>query len=306
MILFAAPAVSRADLNNSILKLVEKVTGLKQLLLSDAAAWDLHVVAAACKSTAVGIRDYGQQVDEFNQGSSWKIPADKFDQVIQAARDFITYAQTCCRTRTPDDDEIHRLANALSAHIRAVVAMERESRAVFAAAPAPSKNPFASAKPAAAPTPVASTAKAYAPPVLVQPKPAAPASSSAPAGGGDRISDLFADVVPPGQAAPKSAPQVVLPPSSTYGDIGQIHSSRPAAAPAALADDDELDSLLDGLEAGAPAAATNNAAAGSSAVNDDLDLLTADLGTPLYSTQKPASSGATSAESELDDLLNDL
>lgn len=302
--------MSRSDLNNSILKLVEKVTGLKQLLLSDAAAWDLHQVAAACKSTAVGIRDYGQQVDDFNQSSSWKIPADKFDQVIQAARDFITYAQTCCRTRAPDDDEIHRLANALSAHIRAVVAMERESRAVFAAAPAPSKNPFASAKPAAAAPP-----KAYAPPTLVQPKPvvaAAPAASAGGGGGGDRISDLFADVVPPGQNAPKSAPQVVLPPSSTYGDIGQIHSSRPAAPPAALADDDELDSLLDGLEAGAPAPTSGGGGGGKAGGGgggiDDLDLLTADLGTPLYSTQKPASSGggAASAESELDDLLNDL
>lgn len=251
---------------------------------------------------AVGIRDYGQQVEEFDQQSSWKIPADKIEQVMQAARDFITYAQNCCRTRAPEDDEIHRLANALSGHIRAVVAMERESRAVFAPQPAaakkPSSNPFFSAAPAAAPV------KAFAPPTVVHHTPAptpapAPAASAA---GGNRISDLFADVVPPGAGG------VALPPSSTYGDIGQINSSRPAAAPA-MAQDDELDSLLDGLEANAPAAAAAPLPVASKAVDDELDMLTADLATASYSTEPPKKGpapSASSAESELDDLLADL
>jgi hypothetical protein len=43
--------VSRADLNSSILKLVEKVTSLKQLLLTDASGWDIRAVAAKCKDT---------------------------------------------------------------------------------------------------------------------------------------------------------------------------------------------------------------------------------------------------------------
>jgi hypothetical protein len=256
---------------------------------------------------AVGIRDYGQQVEDFDQQSSWKIPADKIEQVMQAARDFITYAQNCCRTRAPDDDEIHRLANALSGHIRAVVAMERESRAVFAPQPAaaaagkkPSTNPFFSAAPAPAPV------KAFAPPTVVHHTPA-PAPTPAPAasgGGGNRISDLFADVVPPGAGGGGG---VVLPPSSTYGDIGQINSSRPAASPA-MAQDDELDSLLDGLEANAPAAAAPLPVA-SKAVDDELDMLTADLSTATYSTEPPKKGpapAASSAESELDDLLADL
>jgi hypothetical protein len=277
--------MSRADLNNSILKLVEKVTGLKQLLLSNAEAWDIRVVAGKCKETAVGIRDYGQQVEDFNVSSSWKIPADKFDQVIQAARDFITYAQTCCRTRTPDADEIHRLANSLSAHIRAVIAMERESRAVFAPQPAQSK-PLAAKPPAFKPAPAPAPAPVSAP-VAAQPP-------------SDRISDLFADVVPPGQNAPPSHPHVALPPSSTYGDIGQIRPN--PSKPLVTSDDDELDSLLDGLEAGAPSGGGGGGGSGA----DDLDLLTADLGPPLYSTQRPAGAVASSAESELDDLLADL
>ena len=34
---------------------------------------------------AVGIRDFGAQVGEFNAASSWQIPADKFDAVRLAA-----------------------------------------------------------------------------------------------------------------------------------------------------------------------------------------------------------------------------
>jgi hypothetical protein len=247
-------------------------------------------------------------VEDFDQQSSWKIPADKIEQVMQAARDFITYAQNCCRTRAPDDDEIHRLANALSGHIRAVVAMERESRAVFAPQPAaakkPNTNPFFNAAPAPAPV------KAYAPPTVVHHTPVAASSPApTPASGGNRISDLFADVVPPGAGGGGGGGGVVLPPSSTYGDIGQINSSRPAPA---MAQDDELDSLLDGLEANAPAASISSSkpAASSQAVDDELDMLTADLATAQYSTEPPkkgpAPAAASSAESELDDLLADL
>ena len=69
---------------------------------------------------------------------------------------------------------------------------------------------------------------------------------SAPSYGGDeeRVSDLFADVVPSGSVSPA----VAMPAPTAYGSIGGISSPQGAA----VTDDAELDSLLDGLEADAP------------------------------------------------------
>ena len=49
--------MSRADLNETIRQLVEKVVNLKKLLQSDATSWDIREVAAKCKACGKHILD---------------------------------------------------------------------------------------------------------------------------------------------------------------------------------------------------------------------------------------------------------
>jgi hypothetical protein len=103
--------MSRDQLNSKIANLVSQVSQLKTMLEEPAEEWDVRAVAAQCKQTAVGIREYGDQVQNFNASSSWKIPADKFDEVISNAREFITYAQNCCRSKSADINQINNHAS---------------------------------------------------------------------------------------------------------------------------------------------------------------------------------------------------
>lgn len=242
---------------------------------------------------AVGIRDYGDQVENFNASSSWKIPSEKFDEVISNAREFITYAQNCCRSKNADQSQISSLASSLSSSIRAVVAMERESRAISApkvvAAPA--------LKSAPTPMPTQSYSKPSPSPTYSQtPKPTPVAAASS------RVSDLFSDVVPVGYTPPPASEPAQAP--TPYGNFSSIAAPKPAASTAA---DDELgkvdcdsrdtltthfavaDNLLDGLESAAPAMGGGGGGGGSdmggggaSAAADELDALTADLGLLLH------------------------
>jgi hypothetical protein len=109
----------------------------------------------------------------------------------------------------------------LSSSIRAVIAMERESRAV---APMATKN-ITAPQLKSTPTPMPKPMPSYAS------TPPAPAAS----GGGDRVSDLFADVVPVGYTPPAAKEA----PPTQYGNIGAITS--PQSTPAPSAADDELD-----------------------------------------------------------------
>jgi len=296
--------MSRDALNACITNLVQQVVDLKNMLLKPASSWDIRAVAAQCKKTAVGIKDYGEQVQQFNNESTWKIPEDKFEVVIQSAREFILYAQNCCRSQSSDESKIKSLGTKLSDHIRAVVAMERESRAIFANPPTKQ----APKKPTPDPTPVAVAApsnnvddefddiinSASNNPPAASPAPSYAQASTTPAN--DDIDDLFGDV-----GVPTDGP-VATEDTGAYGNFGQLAGNNDA--PPAMAADDELDDLLSGLESAAPPA--SNISSDAQGAMDELDMLTADLGGGGDYSSDVGGGTVTDADAELDALLADM
>lgn len=264
-----------SEINNATKDIVVEVRELKQLL--GASSLDIRGVAAQCKRTAVLLKGFREQSLAYNDSSdsnaTGKIPESNINHAIDACREFILYAQNCCRQKSSDASTVEDHATKLTSAAREVSDVVNKNN------PRYSRWAGAPAAPAA---------------------PAAASSYGAAAGGTGEseadIDDAFADVEEAARRSSINAEPVAV----EVHQATVVSPPPPAPAAASSSGTDDLDALLDDMEA-------VTGSRDSSKEGQDLDdLLNSIDGGGGGGGATTASRQSDAMADELDALLNDL